>query len=317
MPIIHMPRKLIFNILKEAEEIGVLNINITGGEPFLHPDIWEILKWISSSKMQLHLNSNFSILEKREIEDLATLLYGAHLDVTVHSSKDNFSTFTGVSSDFYDKVINNIKYAYDLGIDVGVAITVNKMNQSSIPKIVEDVRKISENIPVTITLTHPTGRALENWGKLQFDEREVVRLIRNSGFKNIMIQRHYPSYNFTQSYLDHVKETKIDVTGCPCGTFSAFIWPDGRCTWCPYSVDEPFVMGNITANGSILSIWKKDQPHHIKEIRKSKLKCKSCPFFNVCRGGCPIDTKNLKGTIYERDPFCEKYLGDLPWKFKL
>ena len=317
MPLTHMPPEMVFDIIEEAEELGVLNINITGGEPFLHPNIWEILKRILDGEMQLHLNSNFSIPDKRQIEDLATLLYGGHLDVTVHASKTNFYKFTGAPSRIYIKVIENITNAYDLGIDVGVAITVNNMNKSSLTEIIMDIRGISDEIPIVITLTHPTGRALKNWDKLEFNEREVEKLIVNSGFKNILLQRHYPTYNFTPEYLKKVKLSGIETTGCPCGTFSMFIWPDGRCTWCPYSVEKPFLMGMFRGKGDLLKVWKRRQPDGVKVNRDLSIECRGCPFHFVCRGGCPIDAKNLTGSIYKRDPFCVKYLGDLPWKYHL
>lgn len=208
-----------------------------------------------------------------------------------------------------------MKYAFELDIDVGVAITVNRMNQNVVPNIVKDVREISEDIPIVITLTHPTGRALLNWDKLRFNERDIFDMVMHTGFKNILVQRHYPPYNFTKEYLEKVRKYKLEHTGCPCGTFSMFIWPDGHVTWCPYSSEDPFIMGNIH-DESIEAIWKKKQPNRIKSIREEISECKSCPFFHLCKGGCPIDSKNIRGNIYVRDPFCEEYLGDSVWNFQ-
>jgi hypothetical protein len=38
-----------------------------------------------------------------------------------------------------------------------------------------------------------------------------------------------------------------------------------------------------------------------------KRDCIDCSYLALCHGGCPVRTYSLRGTLFEKDPYCELY----------
>jgi sulfatase maturation enzyme AslB (radical SAM superfamily) len=35
--------------------------------------------------------------------------------------------------------------------------------------------------------------------------------------------------------------------------------------------------------------------------------CIDCDYLALCHGGCPVRTYSVRGTLFEKDPYCELY----------
>ena len=304
-----MPLSLTNRLLKNFKKQEVFTVNLTGGEPFLYKGIWSILNFLENTNIGVHLNSNFTTLTEKEIEYLAAFHNINHIDVTLHCGRGGFEEFTGLPASFYSKQLLNVKYALRLGMDVAIATTINSFNSRYLEELVHDVSSLEAKVPLVITTTHPTGRALANWHKLRFANNEVRilkgRLMGLSRRYNqeIIFQTQFPDKNYTEKYYKNAK--KQNLTGCPCGEFSCFIWPTGDVTWCPYSTADFFVMGNVN-DERLDVIWNNKTVNERKQYRLNNIDytCKACRAIEFCKGGCPVDAYNVTGSVLSKDPFC-------------
>lgn len=57
-------------IADEAEKKGLLYLLITGGEPFMWPDFWELYEYVSKKGFVITINSNGSLIDENVIERL-------------------------------------------------------------------------------------------------------------------------------------------------------------------------------------------------------------------------------------------------------
>ena len=98
-----LPLDLIKRILRELKEMGTKTLFFAGGgEPFMHPDIMEILSFAKSCDMKIFINTNFTLIDEkmaRQIVDFridmihVSLLAGsAGVYATVHPNR-NEETF--------------------------------------------------------------------------------------------------------------------------------------------------------------------------------------------------------------------------------
>ena len=87
-----------------------------------------------------------------------------------------------------------------------------------------------------------------------------------------------------------------------------FINPKGYVSVCgEWSKDAGLGMGNINENSFNNFITSQQ---HFRIERRGKLPeyhpdCKECKWKILCEGGCSHKTYEMKGTIFEKDPFCE------------
>jgi MoaA/NifB/PqqE/SkfB family radical SAM enzyme len=86
--------KRLYKLLYELKELEVFNIVFAGGEPFLHPDIFEIIERAIKTKMQVGVLTNGVLLDKKASARLAKI-----------ASRKNF--VLQVSIDSTDPKINN------------------------------------------------------------------------------------------------------------------------------------------------------------------------------------------------------------------
>jgi len=304
-----MSRKLVHTLLQEFIEENAFTINVTGGEPFLYPHIWEVLDRIEESQCELHLNSNFSTLKKTDIERLAAFYNIHHIDVTFHAGRSRFNDFTGNDLKVYDKIMENIRHANSLGLRIAITTTINNYNKKSFEEIVRDVSMLNGNAPIVATLTHPAGRGLKNWDILKIkpsERKELELFMTDTAAKygvEVVLQTNFPAKNYSPKYMKTA--LRRNLTGCPCGEFSCFVWPEGSVSWCPYSVDPFFTIGNVS-DRSLRSVWNNGQVNKNKVYRYSNMKepCKWCTFLKICKGGCPVDAHNINNSVLLNDPAC-------------
>jgi len=65
-----MPFKEIQRIACEAKELGVRNVAIGGGEPLLHPEISEIVRYLKDLGFHVSITSNGTMLKELEVDEL-------------------------------------------------------------------------------------------------------------------------------------------------------------------------------------------------------------------------------------------------------
>ncbi|MFA5146524.1 MAG: radical SAM protein [Candidatus Omnitrophota bacterium] len=69
-----LPLPLVKSLIDDLHALGTREIYIAGGgEPFMHPHITQIIKYIKEKKMSCALNTNFTLVEDRMIDELIAL----------------------------------------------------------------------------------------------------------------------------------------------------------------------------------------------------------------------------------------------------
>ena len=121
-------------IAREAKEAGMLFLLLTGGEPFLWPNFWELYEELIQMGMVVSINTNGSLmnadviqrLKKNPPKKINLTLYGA--------SDETYEKLCGVKGVF-GKIDETIRELKKSGIRV-------KLNASMTPSNIEDMEKI-------------------------------------------------------------------------------------------------------------------------------------------------------------------------------
>lgn len=132
--------EILKKILKEAKKLGCNSINLTGGEPCLHPKFNKLMNLLVEQDFTFAIASNGS-------------LYKRYIPLLNYKSKFKCIVFSLESYDekvhdslrkkgSYKKVLEAINYFRNKGIQVKVSICLNKKNYKSLKKYIYFVDKL-------------------------------------------------------------------------------------------------------------------------------------------------------------------------------
>jgi len=143
-------------LLDQIAEVGRPIVILTGGEPLLRPDIFDLarygtdkgLRMVMAPNGTLVTNENAKQMVEAGIQRISISLDGA--------TRERHDTFRGVDG-AYEGAMRGIAAAKKAGIDFQVNTTISKLNYDQIP----DILKLAENlgaVALHIFLLVPTGR---------------------------------------------------------------------------------------------------------------------------------------------------------------
>ena len=135
------------NKIDKYYEEGYDQITLTGGEPTLHPDLIEVIKYIKSKKISVRMITNGSNLNEKLINEIidAGINFFA---ISVHTfEQEKALEITDFEDYDLKKIFSNMNYILNkTEIPLYLNITITKMNYKELPemckKISKDFRKI-------------------------------------------------------------------------------------------------------------------------------------------------------------------------------
>ena len=273
-------------MIDELAGMGVLNIVLTGGEPLLHPHIFDIIEHIRSKPMSCMVFTNGTLITKeivQKFKELSILSVAASIDSAAPETNDSFR---GVPGSF-EKTVKAIKMLKKAGISVRVNVCIHKGILNEIVGVLNLFKewKIDEYTMWPVTYT---GRSEESDFTVTPEE-----------YKKVLKQvKAYESKETRKEFSYSPRQTN-----CGIGMSSLTVRSNGILTPCPSLPDE-ISLGDIRKN-SIAEIWN-NSPFLNRMRRISACendKCKECSHIKVCQGGCMADIYRRTGTLRYGDPY--------------
>ena len=183
------------DIVDDLEKMGIEHICLSGGEPFLHSNIIDIVKYIREKNIRVDIYSSGVVYdEKQQIssleKDLLKQLHNFGL-------KRIMFNMQALDEDVYDNIMNtkgnykfllqSIKNTQEAGIETEIHFVPMKINYEQINKMIQFVEKEKiDQISFLRLIAH--GRAKENVKELLLSEQENNDLKK----KLIYLQNQHP-----------------------------------------------------------------------------------------------------------------------------
>jgi MoaA/NifB/PqqE/SkfB family radical SAM enzyme len=170
-------------IFRKVKDAGVLRLDITGGEPYIRPDINELLAYGSEIGLEMVITSNGSLLK----EDNAKLLSKLNIftQISIDGSKEMNDSIRGKGS--FDKAIQAIELLKKHSVPVRINCTIQNENIQVIDEIVNVAKEnMVENIYIIIACAQGRSSLIRDRVCLnEIDEKnirnKVLDLRRTSG----------------------------------------------------------------------------------------------------------------------------------------
>lgn len=286
------------NLFKKIFEVGSIeHVNITGGEPTLHPNIFEILEIALANNREVLLNSNgFNYSRTVEVVEHAGRLGGSKFIIllSIDGMEEVHDNIRGVKGSF-SNVIKALEQVYGLSKIFHFSVWVNSMlfdwNVDSVIELHKYLRDNFNGVRHSFSIPVHSKPYYDNEDR-DFKPPSVEKI------KKLM------KYVVTPPLLAYINA--INGSRCfPCGfgTTSTFIDVDGKVYTCPYAFEDP--VGDLD-NDSLTSIWldqKRIEQAQTLNYGSGSI-CKKCPL--TCDLMIASEIKPFR-TVY----CLSKYVGDI------
>ncbi len=271
---------------------------LSGGEPMLRPDIFELIEYGSKKGLKMGLGTNGYLIndviaKKLKAAGIATV--SISIDSSIPAQHDEFRGVKGS----WERAVNACKMLRNNGILVQVNTTLTHDNYDQIDEIMTLAESIGvENFHLFFLV--PTGRGVKLTDISPQKYEDMITKTFGKAYKHRLNVRPSCAPQFMRIAKGMGLDMRQWIRGCIAGMHYCRIYPNGDVTPCPYL---PIKLGNIREQ-NFKEIWFNSPV--FKDLRNLdclKGKCGICEYKSIC-GGCRARAYGLSSDFID-------YCGDL------
>jgi radical SAM protein with 4Fe4S-binding SPASM domain len=285
-------------LIDEMKSLGTEMLILTGGEPLLRKDIYEIARYASDQGIWVVMGTNGVLITDKVAERMVACgVKGVGISIdSLDPAKHN--SFRG-GPDAWEYSVKALDICRAHGLEVLVQTTIMEMNYAEIPDLIEFAREKgawSFNLYFLVQ----TGRGQEmNDLSAEGTEKMLSHLVE--------VQDRYKPMLVRSKCAPHFKRISyerglggLESGGCMAGSEYCRITPQGEVTPCPYMT---VVAGNVREQ-TFTKIWETSPVLlQLREAKNLKGRCGVCEFNELC-GGCRCRAYAAFGDYLHEDPAC-------------
>jgi radical SAM protein with 4Fe4S-binding SPASM domain len=277
------PLKELEAAFRMLEQVAVLEVRVSGGEPLLHGDVFGVLELLGKSRFRKVMLTNGTLLT----EALVLALKAAGVTPTVSlddSDAETHDSFRGVE-DAHRRTLEGMKLLQRFGVEYGINCCLNKKNLTRIDAIIDLASEYGASRIAFLDLK-PIGRMRGNteWLPTNSEYEAALKKLFIARAKNRKIEVSVDAYLHCYPMRESVALAEKGVVSCRAGISRLSIGHDGTVYPCNLVVGDPrWAMGNLK-EVSLEKIWFTQKWLFFRGKTKTvDLKdCKDCKS----RGGC-------------------------------
>ncbi|MCK5511977.1 MAG: radical SAM protein [Thermodesulfovibrionia bacterium] len=264
-----------------AETYGIKfspSFNITGGEPFLRKDIFEILDALRRKGFDVYLLTNGTLIHKKEAEQLSDLGIKG-VQVSIEGPEAIHDTIRGKGS--FALSARGIKNLLHSHIRVTLNVTLSNLNEGYIGELITFAKDIgAQRLGFSRLVPCGRGALLLNQMIDKFRVKQIYDSLLSLDVKGLEIVTGDPIAS--QMNIKNSSDTGCTAYGgCAAGIAGLTLLPDGTITPCR-RLNIP--IGNIRED-SLREIWAtSDVLNVLRDKNSYKGKCGKCRRWASCRG---------------------------------
>jgi len=300
----------------ELGKIGVMNVALAGGEPFMREDLPELIEGIVHNRMRFSLLSNGSLISDEIAAFIADTGRCEYVQVSVDgSSAEIHDSCRGKGS--FEGAIRGIQTLQHQRINVAVRVTIHRNN-------VHDLENIAYLLLGELGLPNFSTNSAGYLGTCRLNSDDILLTIaeRQLAIATLLrLAEKYPgriSANagpFAEGRTWHRMENARAqnasafpnggrLTACGCPSNKICVRADG--TIVPCSMLAHIELGHINQD-SLAEIWQNspalNQLRNRQTIPLTEFEfCAGCAYIPYCTGNCPGLAYTLTGTVDSPSP---------------
>ncbi len=291
--------------LQVIDQIALVNpevmLILSGGEPILRKDIFELAEYASGKGMMVVLGSNGLLIDNQvafQLRQCGVSGLSISLDSIDPKIHDGIRSMDGA----WEAAIKAARICRRNGLAVQINTTVTQKNYDEISGLVEYSQTLGAKVfsPFFLICTG-RGEELTDITPEQYEKTLSLIVEGQRKYDGMMIRtRCAPTFRRVL-YQNNPNSPllKMDTGRCLAGLHYCRITPEGNVTPCPYI---PVPAGNVRKE-SFKDIWTGSEEFVVFRNASLKGKCRLCEFRLIC-GGCRARAYAFYKDYMEEDPWC-------------
>ncbi len=285
-------------LLDEMQALGTEMVILTGGEPLLRKDIYDLAQAASDRGMWVVMGTNGVLVNDRvarKMIECGVKGVGISID-SVDPEKHN--SFRG-GPNAWEHSVRALEICKANGLEVLVQTTVMDMNRQEIPQLLEFARqKGAWSFNLYFLVQTGRGQRMNDLSAAD-TEAALTDLVDAQEAYRPMLVRSKCAPQFKRIAY-HLGRAGLESGGCMAGTEYCRITPSGDVTPCPYMT---LTAGNVRQQ-SFTEIWRSSPVlQALRDPERLGGRCGSCEFKEIC-GGCRCRAYAGFDDYLAEDPGC-------------
>ena len=311
-------------VMDDLKAYGVPALILSGGEPLLRPDIFDIARRAKAMGFYTALSTNGVLISEPVIADLADIGFD-YIGISLDGIGAVHDAFRGMKGAF-DKSLQAIRLCRDAGIPVGVRFTMTRDNAHQFEDMLALVR--DEGVE-KFYFSHLVYAGRGNKNRMDDAAREHTRAVMDRLFEVafeeaengtgrqfvtgnndadgvyllLWVERHFPRH------AAHVRRMLEAWGGNQSGVMVANIDNVGDVH--PDTMWWHHTLGNVKER-PFSEIWEDTSDPLMAGLKQRprpvKGRCAECRYLSICNGNTRVRAQQLTGDPWAEDPAC--YLTD-------
>ncbi|TVO62507.1 heme d1 biosynthesis radical SAM protein NirJ [Denitromonas ohlonensis] len=314
----------VFSVMDNLKAYRVPVLILSGGEPLLRPDIFEISRRSKAMGFYTALSSNGTLITDENIDQIAEIDYD-YVGVSLDGIRDTHDEFRRMKGAF-EASLAGIRLCRDRGLKVGVRFTMTQDNAADLPALLQLVA--DEGID-RFYFSHLNYAGRGNKNRKDDAQHQLTRWAMDLLFETCLDDvktgrvREFTTGNndadgvyFYQwvarrfpDKAEHIRAKLVQWGGNASGVNVANI--DNLGNVHPDTMWWHHTIGNVRKR-PFSEIWSDTSDPLMAGLkarpRQVKGRCGACTHFDICGGNTRVRAQQTSGDPWEEDPAC--YLDD-------
>ncbi|MCB1916668.1 MAG: heme d1 biosynthesis radical SAM protein NirJ [Rhodocyclaceae bacterium] len=314
----------VFRVMDDLAAFDVPVLILSGGEPLLRPDIFEIAGRAKRMGFYVGLSTNGTLIDAAMADRIGTLdldYVGISLD-GLRATHDRFRRMDGA----FDKSLAGLRLARNLGLKVGLRFTLTRDNATDLPALLQ---LVEDEAVDRFYLSHLNYAGRGNKNRSDDAQHRMTREAMTLLFERVLamesqgVRKDFTTGNNDAdgvfflhwvarrlpAQLEQARRMLTRWGGNASGVGVANI--DNLGNVHPDTMWWHHTLGNVRER-AFSAIWQ-DRSHGLmaglaQRPRPVTGRCGACAYLAICNGSSRVRAEQVTGDPWQEDPGC--YLDD-------
>ena len=310
----------VFEVMDDLKDFGVPVLILSGGEPLMRPDIFEISHHAKDMGFYVGLSSNGTLITEDNIKDIVDVGYN-YVGVSIDGTRETHDKFRRKQGS-YDEALRGIRLCREAGIKVGLRFTLTQDNKQDLPALLqlmedEDIDKFY------LSHLNYAGRGNKNRGDDLHHQmtREAMNLLFQTCWDDALSgkKREFVTGNNDADgvylllwarenlpeYAEQIEKMLANWGGNSSGVNISNIDNIGNVH--PDTMWWDYTIGSVKES-KFSDIWMDTSDPLMAGLklkaRPVEGRCASCQYINICGGNSRTRAWQLTDNFWAEDPGC-------------
>jgi len=268
-------------VLDRVWEAGIPHVCFTGGEATLHPDLGQLVAYAEGKGLVTGLLTNGRRLSDAGYVQALVAAGLDHVQITLESHDEAVHDSMVAAPGAWRETVQGIRNVVAAGLYTTTNTTLTRENVPGIEETVAFIASLGVPTFSCNSLIYAGRGSTVGTGFREGELAPILERVRE------VAERHGLRliwYTPTQYCAFSPLQMELGVKACTAALYNMCVEPDGAVIPCQ-SYYEP--LGHILRD-PWEGIWNHDLARALRERRYAPEKCRACPEFSICGGGCPL-----------------------------